>query len=103
MLELLLILFCAYSNAQLAKRKGQNTVLWGFITIVSFMVTYVVGGSIMVMMMYKGPLDPSALRDYIFDHPLMVITIMFMGLGGYLLVRYFLEKMPGNSKDDQVS
>lgn len=93
MFELLLSIFCAYRNGQLAKQKGQNTVVWGIITVVAFFVTYSIGGGILVAIMYNGPMQPEAISEYILTRPVLSITLMFFGLGGYLLTRYILEKM----------
>ncbi|HEY9177656.1 MAG TPA: hypothetical protein VIN07_08205 [Flavipsychrobacter sp.] len=94
MFELLLSIFCAYRNGQLAKQKGQNTVVWGIITVVAFFVTYSIGGGILVAIMYNGPMQPEAISEYILARPVLGITLMFFGLGGYLLTRYILERMP---------
>ena len=94
MFELLLSIFCAYRNALLAKQKGQNTIVWGIITVVAFFITYSVGGAILIAILYKGPMQPEALSEYILSKPVLSITLMFFGLGGYLLTRYILERMP---------
>lgn len=98
MFELLLAIFCSYKNAQIAKRKAQNTVVWVIITIVAYFVCYTIGAGILVALMYKGPLEQVAMTKYLLDHPLMVVTFMFFGLGGYLLVRYILERMPNRTE-----
>lgn len=38
MFEFLLSVFCAYRNATLAKQKGQNTIVWGIITVILFFI-----------------------------------------------------------------
>lgn len=100
MFELGLSIFCSYRNAQLAKRKGQNTVIWVIITLVAFFISYLIGFMLMVGMFYRGPLEQNALIAFMLDHPLLVVTIMFFGLGGYLLIRYILERMPDVKKVD---
>lgn len=94
MFELLLAVFCSYRNAQLAKRKGQNTVVWVLITMFAFFISYFIGSIVMVSVFYRGALTSEALMSFLMERPLIVVTIMFFGLGGYLLVRYILEKMP---------
>lgn len=93
MFELLLSIFCSYRNAQLAKRKGQNTVVWVFITLVAYWICYSFGSALLIVATYKGPFEPKAMVDFIYARPIMPITFMFMGLGGYLIIRYILEKM----------
>lgn len=94
MFELAISIFCAYQNAKLAKRKGQNTVVWVFITIITFFLTYGIGAGVLVSIMYDGPLEQAALTQFIETHPVMYVTVFFLGIGGYLLVRYILERMP---------
>jgi Na+-driven multidrug efflux pump len=94
MFELLLSIFCSYRNAQLARRKGQNTVIWVIITMVAFFLGYFIGSVAMVSIFYRGDLTPQAMMAFLVDRPLIVVTIMFFALGGYLLVRYILERMP---------
>lgn len=94
MFELILCVFCSYQNAQVAKRKGQNTIVWGLITLAAYFIFYCIGAAILLAIMYKGPLDQVALMDFMMSRPIMVITFIFFGLGGYLLVRYLLERMP---------
>jgi DMSO reductase anchor subunit len=101
MFEFLLSIFCAYRNGQLAKQKGQNTVVWGLITIVAFFITYSIGGAILIAILYKGPLQPEAITEFILARPVLSITIMFFGLGGYLLTRYILEKMNTTKKEGE--
>ena len=93
MFELLLSIFCAYRNALLAKRKGQNVIVWAIITIVAFFLAYSIAGGILIAIMYRGPLDQAALSEYILSRPVLSITLMFFGMGGYLLTRYILERM----------
>lgn len=99
MFDFLLSVFCAYRNAILAKRKGQNVVVWVIITIVAFFLAYSIGGGILMMVLYKGPLSPEALSEFILTRPVLGITILFFGLGGYLLTRYILERMPDKSTE----
>ncbi len=101
MFELLLSIFCAYRNATLAKQKGQNTIVWGIITVIAFFITYSIGGGILVTIMYKGPMQPEAISEYILSKPVLGVTLMFFGLGGYLVTRYILEKMQNVKKEGE--
>lgn len=105
MFELLLSAFCAYSNAKLAMRKGQNTVIWAVITVVAFFMAYFVGSLVMILIFYKGSLttEPTEMakqmQAFLEERPMIVITIMFFGLGGYLLPRFLLERMKDVKRD----
>lgn len=99
MAELLLSIFFAYRNAMLAKTKGQNTVVWVIITIVTFFLAYGIGGGILISILYKGPLERDTLISFLLNSPILLITILFFGVGGYLLIRYILEKMPDKKSE----
>lgn len=88
-----LVVFCAYQNAKLAERKGQNTVLWAFITVVAVAIAFVFSSAALVLIMYKGPIEQSAINEFVKQHPFLPITVFFLGLGGYMVVRYILERM----------
>lgn len=91
------LIFCVYlsfRNALLAKRKGQNTVVWVLITVVAFFLASAIGVAIVLALFYRGPLEPQALQDFWVDDPLRDITSVFAGIGGYMLMKYLLDRMP---------
>lgn len=94
MIELALGIYCSYRNALLARRKGQNTVAWVLITLVSYFILYFITFMVLVLAMYRGPMAQEPLFAYLQQHPLMQVTFMVCGLGGYLFARYLLERMP---------
>lgn len=94
MFELLLSIFLSYRNAQLAKAKGQNTIVWVILTLTAFFVAYIFGGVILFLILYKGPMEQRAVTEFLVSRPVLMVTFMFFGLGGYLLIRYILERMP---------
>lgn len=102
MLEILISIFFGYRNALLAKQKGQNTVVWVLISIIAFFLLYIFVQVTMILLMHGLPKDPYEVRDFILAHPMLYVTSLFGGIGGFLLVRYILEKMPdANSKNDR--
>ena len=62
-------------------------------------MAYIFGGMI-VMIGYRGALTQEAFNNYIEQRPLKVITLQFVSLGGYLLIRYILEQTPDKSKKE---
>lgn len=100
MFELLLCGFLSYRNAQLAKLKGQNTVVWVILTIVAYLIAYIIGAVLLVMMLFKGPWTPEGMTAFLMEKPLLMITFMFFGIGGYLLIRSILERMPNAEQKD---
>lgn len=93
-MDFIICAFLSYRNGLLAKRKGQNIVVWVLITVVAFFLAYVIGAFIVVALFYKGPFEQAALQAFMLENPLRVLTFMFAGIGGYMLIRRLLEKMP---------
>ncbi|WP_276133781.1 hypothetical protein [Polluticoccus soli] len=96
--ELLLSIFFSYKNAQIAKTKGLNTIIWVLLTLLAFFTGELIAGTIAIALFYSGPLDQKSVADFVFIHPtpLRVIFIYFTGVGGCLFIRYILEQMRGN-------
>ncbi len=92
-----LIVYLSYQNGQLAKQKGKNTVVYVLLTIVAILMTTVLG-AIIILIGYRGALTEEALASYVQQRPLKVITMQFVSLGGYLIIRYILEQMPNKKK-----
>ena len=91
------LIFCvylSYRNALLAKRKGRNTVAWVLITLLAFFIGSAIGVAIVLSLFYNGPIDMEALQQFWLDNPLRELTSIFAGIGGYMLVKYFLDRMP---------
>ena len=86
----------------LAKEKGQNTIVWVIITIAAFFMAYIIGGLLAVLLFYRGPMEQAALEQFLSGEPLRVFFISVSGVGGYLLVRYILERMGNAQKGGDV-
>jgi hypothetical protein len=78
----------------LARRKGQNTFVWVLITAVCFFLGTAIGVAIVLALFYRGPITMEALQAFWLDDPRREITGVFAGIGGYLLIKYLLDKMP---------
>ncbi len=92
MLPLLLLALMIYANSRLARKKGLNPIVWGAVTFVAFFLAYLLLGSIYVMMIYKGPLTRESLQSWLLSSPLTQIMLAMLGVGGFLLVRFLLER-----------
>ncbi|RYD57152.1 MAG: hypothetical protein EOP56_10150 [Sphingobacteriales bacterium] len=93
-MDFILCALLSYNNGQLARRKGQNVVVWVLITIVAFFLAYVIGAMVLVALFYDGPFTQDALQQFMTANPLRLLTYVFTGIGGYMLIRYLLERMP---------
>jgi hypothetical protein len=98
MILLFLIGIFVYLNANLAKKKGLNPLLWGFITVVAFFAAFMLLGGIYVSFVYSGPLTQEAMKQYLGDNILVAWTIILLGIGGTLLVRFILERTKGGTR-----
>jgi len=98
LLYLILIGFLASKIRNLARRKGLNTFLW----VVLMLVAWLFAGSIgsLFGMAYQG-IDIMAIKQTkdLTDLPLseqriLLLFNLFFAFGGFLLIRYILEKKP---------
>jgi hypothetical protein len=101
---LLLIAFCL-GNARRARIKGLNPVPWVIYTIVGFFAGTFIASYLII---FKHPAliefaklnDQAGMKNYMLkqmpEQLLLVYTALIFagGLGGYLLIRYLLERKP---------
>ncbi|MCB9046159.1 MAG: hypothetical protein H6550_08455 [Chitinophagales bacterium] len=99
-MDILLSIFCSWRNGQLAKQKGVSVAKWVTLTFLAYFGFYLIGGTTLLGIMYNGPYTQSDIFMFMQSHPLLVVTIMFFGLGGYLLVRRILEQMPDSQREE---
>ncbi|MEI8279889.1 MAG: hypothetical protein WCG87_09005 [Bacteroidota bacterium] len=104
----LLVYFC-YSNGNKAKARGLNSALWIFFTVIGFTVGLFLGAIIvtMILMSKYGILKQSDIIALADKGALTwhITFMMFAAVGGYLFIRYLLERRPliGNSNNDHQS
>ena len=101
-MDIILLVFLAYRIALTAKRKGQNAVKWAILTVVAFLFCEIIGGGIVLAYFYKGNLTQGDVAGYLMTHPIHTIFMWFSGLGGYLFIRYRLDKIPEKKPDDDL-
>ena len=97
--DLILLIAMAYLNAVRAKRKGKTAWVWGLLTVVSFFVCTVLGEMIVLGLFYKGPLTADALQSFFINNILSLLFCFVCGIGGFLLVRYILDRKPDKPID----
>ncbi len=115
MFELLLLVYLAFRNSARAKLKGLNGWLWAGITVMSFIGTLFIGCLVVVLNFCSDSVnldqfsstDPkiraiasSQLMDAMNANPLHSFTIELFGIGGYLIVRYILDKRPDKKQPE---
>ena len=82
----------ALPNAMLARKKNQSPLLWGFLSILAFFLTYVFVGGAYFSMVYKGAMTQEAVSAWVMEKPLVALMMFLFGIGGILLMRFILER-----------
>ncbi|HXS35725.1 MAG TPA: hypothetical protein VN721_03430 [Flavipsychrobacter sp.] len=113
MLDLIVLIplfYLGYRNSLIAKRKGKNGLAWILLTVLACYLTATFGISILLSFFYKGDVNvlinlsktnQQAFVNQIapfFLEPIRFIFILLCGFGGYLLIRYILERKPDINK-----
>ncbi len=115
MFEIILLAYLAFRNSVRAKLKGLNSLFWAVMTVISFLFTLFVGCLIVVFnfcadavnLEQLSSTDPNIravaskqLVEVLNSNPLHVFTIELFGIGGYLLIRYILERKPNKNQHE---
>lgn len=116
MFQIVLLAYLAFRNGVRARQKGLNVVLWGGLTVLSFFFAFALGVGIVTanflgesfnlqrLSTLQGTEREEAVKqfqDLFFANPLHFLTVILFGIGGYLLIRFILEKKP-NKKEPEV-
>jgi len=87
MLEIIALIFLAGQIGKMAIRKGQKPGMWKFYTVLAWIVGEVIGIGIAIFA-FKS-------EDYISMLPMALLG----AVGGYLVVRAILSKMPDKPEE----
>jgi hypothetical protein len=118
-LGIFLLIYLGYSNSVRAKLKGQNGILWAFLTIISYIVFEGIGLFVVISFFCKDAIDMNMLahatkenmdavsRQFnvqvmraLAENPLRQATVLAFGFGGYLLIRFILEQKPDKKQPE---
>ena len=109
----ILLIFVIYRIIVRARLKGENPFKWAILTFLAFSGAVGVGVYFVIAFFAKNAITLSQLGGLdwktqmtiedklIYSDPLNALTVTMFGIGGYLLVRYFLDKKP-NKKGPEV-
>lgn|GEM_PF-876237 len=118
--NLIMIAFFAFRNANRATQKEKNPILWALLTVVSFFVAALIGMFVVVFGFcgdiinynkfatitdikardaYMQGVSEQLVQDFN-ANPLHPFTILFFGIGGYLFIRYMLDRIPDKKKPE---
>ena len=107
-----------YRNSVKAKQKGQNGVLWGVITVISYIIFEAVGLYVVIALFCRDVVDLGMLSrasgnfdavskqfneqvaSALMANPLREFTVILFGLGGYLFVRYLISRKPDKKEPE---
>ena len=113
--DLVLLVYLTYKNSVRAKQKAHNAIVWSVITVVSVLVAYFIGFVFVAVTFCVHNVNLAQLsstdiktREAVTQqivqafatNPLHLITIEAFGLGGYLLIRYILNRMPDKKEPE---
>jgi hypothetical protein len=116
MFEIILLAYLSFRNSVRARVKGLNGWVWGAVTVVSFLSALCIGCLIVVFNFCADSVNVNDLSstnvqvrarvtqqlvEVLNANPLHVLTIELFGIGGYLLVRYILDRKP-NKKTPEI-
>jgi len=115
----LFICFLGYTNSVKAKQKGKNGILWAFLTIISYIILEGIGLYFVILVFCQGQVDIGALmhatpansaaltqrfEDQVTAaftaNPMRDMLVLLFGLGGFLLIRYILDRTPDKKQPE---
>ena len=114
-ISLILLIYLCYRNGVRAKVKGQHAILWGLATAAAYVFFMMIGLYFVVFNFCKDSINfeqmslmdkkaqqaaAQQLIQIISANPLHIITIELFGIGGYLLVRYILDRKPDKQEPE---
>ena len=110
MFEIILLTYLSFRNSVRARIKGLNVWFWGVVSALCVGCMVVVfnflDDTVNINDLSSTDLEVRSkvtkqLVEALNANPLHVLTIELFGIGGYLLIRYILEKKP-NKKEPEI-
>ena len=99
-MDILILIYLAYRISIRAGLKGQNRALWILITLFCFFLGEGIGLTIIVSLFYHGVWNAQALVSFMYAQPIRMVFTLMCGIGGYLLIRYILDRMPDKNQNN---
>ena len=98
MFEIIILFFACRYIGKLALRKGLSPIKWKLITILMFFIFAMIGMNISMYNLGNPKIETMQQSFDLFkNHPEVIFINLFVAFGGYLLVRFYLER-----KEDKV-
>lgn len=117
MVEILLLSFFALRNGMRARMKGVSPFLWALITVGAYFAMMMLGTLIVIVYFCRDVINVNQfaymdsksrelavvqLQQVFNTHPLHVVTVELFGIGGYLFVRYLLDRKPTKKNPELI-
>lgn len=111
--HLALLIYLTYKNSTEAKLKDLNSYLYGALTVVMFLIGEFVGFAVVILVFLRGEIDfvkaqadnnyreqaAQQIAQSFVSNPLNYATMLLIAFGGYLIVRYMIERVPEKKKN----
>ncbi len=113
--ELILLTYLCYRNSVKARLKGKNPVAWVIFTIIAYFVAMMIGMMFVIFNFCRDAVDMNQLSSpdkgtreaasqrivqAVSGNTLHYITVELIALGGYLFVRYLLDRIPDKKEPE---
>lgn len=96
LIEILALIFLCKKNGELALQKGLRPGSWKIYTVIAWITAEFFGIIVGVLMFSKSDIQKMSQADIF----LVSFVALFFAFGGYLYVRYNLEKKPDDLEED---
>ena len=115
-MEIILLIYFCFRIVIKAKMKSLNPIVWSIYTIIAFLSAEFIGIIVVLVYFLKNKINISEympaddagseevrelsieladkLKHEFTQNPLLIVTIYFFGVGGYLLIRYLIDRKP---------
>ena len=98
--EIIILFFACRKIGKLALLKGLSPTKWKLITILMFFIFEMIGMNISMYTLGNPKIETMQQSiEFFTNHPQSIFINLFVGFGGYLLVRFYLEKKEDNMKE----
>ena len=115
MFDLLIIGYLSYRNGMRAKTKGLSAMKWGLLSFAATFCALFFGMYFVIVVLcrdsinlagyttfsYKESMDLANKVNQVFtDYPLRMVLYELIGFGGYLFIRYMLDRKPDKKEPE---
>ena len=111
--HLALLIYLTFKNSTDAKLKDLNPYLYGVLTVVMFLIGEFIGFAVVILVFLRGEIDfvkaqadnnyreqaAQQIAQSFASNPLNYATMLLIAFGGYLIVRFMIERVPEKKKN----